>query len=82
MKPDYTEFDNALLDLIANGCNTMMALDSKPSGLPALAEPFARLSNNPTSRIIDRRLQALRKKGAVRFSGKVWVRLGALGQPV
>jgi len=79
-KPDYTEFDTALLDLINNGCNTMMQLDSVKSGLRPLAEPFALASNNPTFRIIDRRLQALRRRGSLRFDGKVWVRIGAQGR--
>lgn len=74
-RPDYTEFDKALLDLIANGHNTMAQLDSGKSGLRSLAAPFALASNNPTSRIIDRRLQALRKRGELLYTGKVWARV-------
>jgi hypothetical protein len=81
MKPDYSKFDAALLDLIANRVNTMTQLDSKSSGLRELAEPFARASNNPTFRIVDRRLQALRKRGDLRFNGRYWVRL-VDGRPV
>lgn len=74
MKPDYTAFDAALLDLINNGCNTMMQLDSVKSGLRPLAEPFCNKLTSPF-RIIDRRLQALRKRGELRYTGKVWARV-------
>lgn len=85
MKPDYTEFDNALIHAIAGGRNTMAQLETS-SRLRELAAPMCSKDRwgtlTPTFRIIDRRLQSLRKKGAIRFNGKVWVRLGALGQPV
>jgi hypothetical protein len=78
--PDYTEFDNALLELIASGVNTMTALDSTKRLRP-LIEPH-RVKDRwghltPEFRVIDRRLQALRKKGAIRFAGKVWERVQA-----
>ena len=80
MKPDYTEFDTALLDLIANGCNTLGALDNKKSGLQELAKPFRAKHDRwgtltPTFRVIDRRLQALRKRGELQYTGKVWARV-------
>lgn len=75
MKPDYTEFDKALLAAIAAGHNTMAQLDGRKSGLRDLAAPIALESNNPTSRIIDRRLQALRKRGELLYTGKAWVRV-------
>jgi hypothetical protein len=76
-RPDYTEFDKALLEQIATGRNTMMQLDGEASGLRALAKPFtlpapgSRTGCQPF-RVIDRRLQALRKKGSIRFNGKTW----------
>jgi hypothetical protein len=75
---DYTEFDKALLSAIANGHRTMSLLDSDASGLRKLAEPHtAKLfgARVPTSRVIDRRLQALRKRGDLWFNGRYWVRL-------
>jgi hypothetical protein len=78
-RPDYTEFDNALLDLISNGHDTLMKLDSVKSGLREMAEPHRVQdrwgSLTPTYRIIDRRLQAQRKKGVIRFNGKAWERV-------
>lgn len=75
-KPDYTAFDAELLAQIKAGRNRMMSLDGyKP--LLEMAKPFAKASKRPFGtpewRIIDRRLQALRKNGALRFDGKVWV---------
>jgi hypothetical protein len=76
-KPNYQEFDRALLSQIQSGRNAMMLLDQTASGLWALAVPHQttdRYGNKtPSYRIIDRRLQALRKAGKVRWDGKVWV---------
>ncbi len=76
-KPDYTAFDAELLRLIAAGKNQMMLLDSrKENGLLfELAKPHCVRPGKSAEvewRIIDRRLQALRKKGAIRYYGKVW----------
>jgi hypothetical protein len=78
-KLNYTEFDKALLTQIAAGRDTMMRLDSAESGLNKLAEPL-RVKDRwghltPYFRVIDRRLQALRKRGEIRFDGKVWVKI-------
>lgn len=74
MKPDYAAFDKRLLQNIVAGRNTFMLLDSVSSGLLPLAEPFCNRRTSPY-RIIDRRLQALRKRGLIRFDGKVWQRI-------
>lgn len=75
-KPDYTEFDNAILAQIAAGRDKMSKLDSISSGLRPLSEPFKASDNygnsTPTFRVIDRRLQALRKKGKIAWDGMVW----------
>ena len=65
---DYTEFDKRMLALIAEGTNTAAALTT---ALDADAKP---LMNQPNEefRVIDRRLQALRKKGVI-----AWERRGA-----
>ena len=65
---DYTEFDKKMLALIDAGTNTAAALTT---ALDADAKP---LMNRPKDefRVVDRRLQALRKKGVI-----AWERRGA-----
>ncbi|SFF33500.1 hypothetical protein [Paracidovorax wautersii] len=64
---DYTDFDKKMLALIASGENTAAALTT---ALDAEAKP---LMNQPKEefRVVDRRLQALRKKGLI-----TWERRG------
>lgn len=70
-KPDYAAFDAELLAQINAGRNKMMLLDThKP--LLELALPFAAASKSPEFRVIDRRLQALRKAGNIHYTGQVW----------
>ena len=66
---DYADFDKKMLALIDAGTNTAAALTT---ALDADAQP---LMNQPKDefRVIDRRLQALRKKGVI-----AWERRGAL----
>lgn len=66
---DYTEFDKKMLALIAAGTKTAAALTT------ALDADAKLLMNQPKDefRVIDRRLQALRKKGVI-----AWERRGAL----
>lgn len=76
-KPDYTAFDAELLRLIAAGKNRMLLLDrQKENGLLfELAKPHCVRPGKYAEvewRIIDRRLQALRKKGQIRFSRNGW----------
>jgi hypothetical protein len=65
---DYTEFDRKMLALIATGKNTAAALTI------ALDAEAKLLMSQPKDefRVIDRRLQALRKKGVI-----AWERRGA-----
>lgn len=70
-KPDYTAFDAELLRLIKAGRNRMMMLDGhKP--LLEMAKPFCGRAIVFPWRVIDRRLQALRKAGKIEFNGKAW----------
>jgi hypothetical protein len=71
-KPNYQEFDRVLLVQIEAGRNKMMLMDAAASGLPSLAMPFRDGGRVPVFRVIDRRLQALRKAGKLRWNGKVW----------
>lgn len=66
---DYTDFDKKMLALIDAGTRTAAALTT---ALDSDAKP---LMNQPNEefRVIDRRLQALRKKGLI-----AWERRGAL----
>jgi hypothetical protein len=81
--PDYTEFDQALLQMISEGWSTMAQLETN-SKLRALAEPHRVKQGlwgvpTPTFRVIDRRLQALRKRGQIRYDGKAWARVDKMG---
>jgi hypothetical protein len=69
-KPNYQEFDRALLSQIQAGRNTMTLL-GHTSDLRALAVPHQ--GKAQAFRVIDRRLQALRKARKVRWDGKVWL---------
>ena len=71
-KPNYQDFDRALIAQIQAGRNKMMMLDGTESGLPVLARPFRDGGRMPVFRVIDRRLQALRKAGKLRWNGRVW----------
>jgi hypothetical protein len=71
----YTEFDAALIAQISVGRNKMVLLNSYSSGLRVSAMPFRNIDSlRPTDafRVIDRRLQYLRKAGKIRFSAGAW----------
>lgn len=65
---DYTDFDKKMLSLIEEGKNTAAALTA------ALDAEAKLLTSQPKEefRVVDRRLQALRKKGLV-----AWERRGS-----
>lgn len=67
----YTELDSKILDLIQNGCDSFGSLSRR---LSAEAEQIPGASGEGW-RIVDRRLQALRKAGKVR-SGR------RMGRPI
>lgn len=69
-KPDYTAFDAELLSQI-NAGNSRTGLLCDQKRLMNLAKPFC-TNDSPEWRIVDRRLQALRKKGKIRFDGAKW----------
>ncbi len=69
-KPDYTAFDAELLAQIKSGNNRAQLLCNQVR-LMNMAEPFCS-AESPGWRIVDRRLQAPRKKGSIRHDGKVW----------
>lgn len=64
-RPDYTAFDAELVRLIGSGRREFAALCSN-TNLCELARPFVSPSS-AEDRIIDRRLQALRKAGRIHY---------------
>ena len=64
---DYSEFDAELLRLIKNGCSTASYLTGRlkdsAKAVDSETEPY---------RVVDRRLQALRKRGLIFYSNPVW----------
>ncbi|SFQ46618.1 hypothetical protein SAMN05216229_12351 [Geopseudomonas sagittaria] len=70
-KPDYSQFDATLLDAIRVGKTSFAQLTNhKP--LMALARPFCAGTDTPEWRIVDRRLQALRKAGKIKHASQLW----------
>jgi hypothetical protein len=72
---DYTEFDKALLAEIARAPQNLTRLmGNRP--LCELAKSLGLIDylGNRASmyRIFDRRLQALRRAGKIRYTGRVW----------
>ena len=67
MAHDYTELDNAILARVAEGCVSFTALSGAVS---KHSEALAKNDPAPGWRIVDRRLQALRKAGRIRYQRK------------
>jgi hypothetical protein len=73
MKHDYTAFDAKLMDLIHLGTNTAVALSV---ALEQDAKQFQQTTSPfpcPAFRVVDKRLQALRKSRQIAFRGGAWV---------
>lgn len=64
----YAELDTAILDSIQRGCDTFGALTVGATGV--MADRLATATGG--DRVIDRRLQSLRKRGLIRFAGLRW----------
>jgi hypothetical protein len=69
---DFAAFDAKLLQLIDSGFNTLSLLEYAP-GLRPLATALCR-KQSEEFRVIDRRLQAARRAGKIRYNGKHWER--------
>ena len=69
-KPDYTALDAQIIDNIRSGCNTAGKLTAR---LDSATKPF-QTEHRCEMRVIDMRLQALRKAGKIRHGlrTKVW----------
>lgn len=70
--PDYTDLDKLITEAVANGFNTAAKMMATPD-LKAAAGKHAD-AQSPDWRVVDRRLQAMRKKGAITFDkhGREW----------
>lgn len=64
---DYTKFDAELLANLAGGAKTFTTMVGK---LEASAKPFCNPARPEPFRVVDRRLQALRKKNLITYSTK------------
>jgi hypothetical protein len=72
MKHDYTTFDAKLLELIRAGTVTATALTN---ALEPDCKQFEKTTAPfpcPAYRVVDKRLQALRKAGKVRYGRNDW----------
>lgn len=63
---DYSELDRLIIESISNGRNTFMAIDSRE--VYTETQRLAAETGRTAFRIIDGRLQALRKKGVIRYT--------------
>lgn len=70
MMSKYAELDAAILESIKGGRDTFVSLFRGTTG--ALANQFAANANTEVDRVIDRRLQAIRKRGLIRFAAMRW----------
>lgn len=74
MKKDYSQFDRSLMAYIASGRSSFAELEGE---MLSAAKPFCTGPRDEPDRIIDRRLQALRKAGKIRHDSKAGWRLRA-----
>lgn len=80
MKTDYTALDAAILDAIHTGANKFEAMTRSPSVMEYANLIAAEDSKKPSKgfhepmgwRIVDRRLQALRKAKMIEHAGGRW----------
>lgn len=76
MSKDYTAFDAKMLELIGQGKNTAALLTTL---LGNDATPLSNVKGDEF-RVIDRRLQALRKKGLIRPERKGRIRFWVIAE--
>ncbi len=67
-KVDYTELDEMIKDRISRGKNTFMLIDG--GDVYTEATRLSIITGGEEFRIIDRRLQALRKRGEIKYTTK------------
>lgn len=73
---DYEEFDKILMAEIWAGRGNMAAFTKAASPVRVAVESYRKRDpwrgRTPAARIIERRLQALRLEGRIRWSGMTW----------
>ena len=67
-KPDYSVMDELILTKIRNGYNTFAKIDG--GDVYREAQRLQDETKTPAFRVIDKRLQALRKKGVIKYTTK------------
>jgi len=73
---DYSELDAAIMARLPTNFNVLQ------SALKSMADKFAKADGRgdvPGWRVIDRRLQAMRKKGHIKFVKGLWHRASPVG---
>lgn len=73
----YVDLDSAILTAIAGGIPTFHRITAR---VAHIAKPFGK-GDHDTFRVVDRRLQALRKSGLIVFEKKGWLMAGSLRAP-
>ena len=68
--PNFTEFDAQLITLIGSGASQFSQMTGP---MEPLAKPFVAGTTTEPWRVVDRRLQALRRRGQISYSpGAGW----------
>jgi hypothetical protein len=68
---DFTELDNAILAYVDEAGHRFASINS---AVEKLAAPLGK-GDHDTYRVVDRRLQSLRKRGLIRFGTTKWFRV-------
>lgn len=65
---DYTKMDQLIIEKIKDGANTFSKIDG--GSVYDEAKSIAMATGGDSFRVIDRRLQALRKRGVIEYTTK------------
>lgn len=66
---DFTKLDCAIMTRIAESCCTFASINAN---VEHIAKDYIIGTKTPAFRVVDRRLQALRKRGLIYFSKTKW----------
>ncbi|WP_338510162.1 hypothetical protein [Erwinia aphidicola] len=65
---DYTKMDQLIIEKVKDGANTFSKIDG--GGVYEEAKRISMETGGDSFRVIDRRLQALRKRGVIEYTTK------------